>query len=391
MSGKNLLLNIKFGLRTHIGFFIITVAAISAAFWHVGSHYTLVSNVVCAVSLYILAAIVAFLITRSAECQIDSVIEGLHSASGNMLGASATLADSSHKLAEGTAEQSASVQETSATMEETSSLIQQTTQNTKEAVLLAEESKEEAAHGVLSVQKLLGSMSELEKSSEEISNIIKVIDDIAFQTNILSLNAAVEAARAGDAGKGFAVVAEEVRNLAQRSAEAARETAVLIDGNVSLTKDTARVSEVVGCELEAIDSSVSKVKELLYEISTASQEQVIAATQIAQAITQIDHVVQSQSGIASTNAHGADSLRVYCEDLKKIMADLIGLIRRPEDGIQGSSSKKDKVAKVAPALEKTPKLTSGASERRGESAGSKKNLSGAKAVNPEDIIPLDDF
>ncbi|GBF23096.1 methyl-accepting chemotaxis sensory transducer [Candidatus Gastranaerophilus sp. (ex Termes propinquus)] len=231
-------------------------------------------------------------------------------------------------------------------------------------------------------------MYKLEISSSEVSKIIKVIDDIAFQTNILSLNAAVEAAGAGDAGKGFAVVAEEVRNLAQRSAEAARETSVLIDGNVNLTKSAVRVSAEVGSALKKINSSVSKVKGLLDEISTASQEQVIAVGQIAQAVTQIDHVVQAQSGIAATTSQGANSVRSHCDDLKRITNDLISIVKKADKSLENTRQKQIGTAKAG---EKHGQKAIAQQNHVPTASVEKKQLPGARSVSPNDIIPLDDF
>ena len=379
---------LRLGARIILGLAVIIIMIILAAYFFVGPSKPMWENVVGFTCIFVTAVVIGIVAVNSVVKQVDTVIEKLRYTSGRLLDASYTVADSSRKLAEGSAEQSSSVHETSATMEETSSLVQQTTQNTREALALAENAKGEAGEGVDAVSKLLSSMSQLEKSSEEVQRIIKVIDDMAFQTNILSLNAAVEAARAGDAGKGFAVVAEEVRNLAQRSAQAARETAVLIDGNVNLTNEAVSVSGKVGDQLKRIDTSVSKVKELLDEISTASQEQVIAAGQIAQAITQIDQVVQSQSHVAQTTAAGADQLEDYCKELKNVAVELIGIIKDP-----GSYMHSNTAAQLGAKGYSSPKLASGPSERRDAPLASKakQKLPGAVAVNPEDVIPLDDF
>ena len=375
-------------LRIHILYFLMTSACLYFSYTRMGAEYGLRFNIIVGCAMFTVAILLSLFVLKSVNNQFEGIISDLTTTSDDMHGASTSLADSSRKLAEGSAEQSSSVHETSATMEETSSLVQQTTQNTREALALAENAKGEAGEGVDAVSKLLSSMSQLEKSSEEVQRIIKVIDDMAFQTNILSLNAAVEAARAGDAGKGFAVVAEEVRNLAQRSAQAARETAVLIDGNVNLTNEAVNVSGKVGDQLKRIDTSVSKVKELLDEISTASQEQVIAAGQIAQAITQIDQVVQSQSHVAQTTAAGADQLEDYCKELKNVAVELIGIIKDP-----GSYMHSNTAAQLGAKGYSSPKLASGPSERRDAPLASKakQKLPGAVAVNPEDVIPLDDF
>ncbi len=388
MLGKSILNKMKLGVRINIGFFILTVLMLLMSIFWTGKSTSKWDDIFLCIIGLVLSVVFSAIITKSATSQIDSVVKNLNLTSNDLMDASSHLVESSQKLAEGSSEQSASVQETSATMEETSSLVHQTTQNTKEAVSLAEGAKEQAEAGVASVNKLLEAMSQLAKSSEEIQKVIKVIDDMAFQTNILSLNAAVEAARAGDAGKGFAVVAEEVRNLAQRSAQAAQETAVLIDGNVGITKNAVILSEKVGDELNNINGYSIKVKELLHEIATASQEQSIATSQIAQAITQIDHVIQAQSSIAQTSAKDAGMLEEHCDNLRSVMYQLINIVKTPEKSEYGGGASHlhlENSRGRQKALASSPR----GSERRAHSAPS--GLPGAVAVNPEDIIPLDDF
>lgn len=389
----NFFANLKLGTKIMAGMLLFTLGALYVGFeWLLPEKFGITFCIIVSIITTIAAAVVAWIVTKSITLQIDKVIADLTSTSTSVLNASNSLTNTSHQLAEGTSEQAASVQETSSTMEESASMIQQTTQNTKEAVVLAEQAKEDAAQGVEKMQRLLKSMMELEKSSNEVSKIIKVIDDMAFQTNILSLNAAVEAARAGDAGKGFAVVAEEVRNLAQRSAQAAKDTSALIDGNVALTKTAARVSEQVGDELRTIDSGVGKVKELLDEISTASQEQVIGVGQISQALSQIESVIQAQSAIAVSSSQEADALEQYCHQMRTAVGDLVNVIKnaahdKPEEHTAPRLETKSK-----PKHEQRPQLTSGASERRGSAkTPDSGKLIGAKAVNPEDVIPLEDF
>ena len=166
---------------------------------------------------------------------IKHAIDGLNIGTEEVSAASSQVAAASQQLAEGTTEQAAAIQETSATLEETSSMVHQNRENTQEAASLAKKTKQFAEKSTWDMHHAMAAMEELKGSSNEIGKIIKVIDEIAFQTNILSLNAAVEAARAGDAGKGFAVVAEEVRNLAQRSAQAAKDTTVIIERNIELS------------------------------------------------------------------------------------------------------------------------------------------------------------
>jgi len=378
--------------RLQLGLFTLaTVGILAKLFRPTGHIHEWRDAGILIAAILVTAFIFGWLITRSIKKQLETVTQNLGYTSEHLLDAAQGMSESSQKLAEGSTQQSASVQETSATMEEASSLVHQTTQNTKEAVSLAERTKGQADDGVESVDKLLESMKQLTKSSDEVQKVIKVIDDMAFQTNILSLNAAVEAARAGDAGKGFAVVAEEVRNLAQRSAQAAQETAVLIDGNVEITKNAVILSERVGKELKGINASAVKVKELLDEIATASQEQEIAANQVSQAIAQIDQVIQMQASIAQAGARDASTLEEDCNKLKDIMYQLISIVKNPESYYSKSSYpqleyKKGKSNKLSGG-----KATEsfGGGNRRGGSTQSA--LPGSVAVNPEDVIPLEDF
>jgi len=375
--------------KLQLGCFILTTVISLAGWFALGSEYSIVHNTLTCALVLVAAIIISTIVAKSTSKQIENVIYELDATASEVSQSAGAITSSTYKLAEGTNEQSAAVQETSATMEETASIVRQTAGNTKEAVALAEHAKEEANSGVDSVDKLLEAMGKLARSSEEVQKIIKVIDDMAFQTNILSLNAAVEAARAGDAGKGFAVVAEEVRNLAQRSAQAAQETATLIDGNVGLTKTSVKVSEQVGSELKRIDLSVSKVKELLNEVATASQEQVIATAQISQALAQIDQVVQTQTGVTQNNANSAALLDEYCKKLQSIKVELTSMIT---DSASAYSSPVRTKKQVHTPYIAPKKLTAGPSERRQASSPKiEEELSGAMAVNPEDVIPLDDF
>src|SRR5574344_732147 len=242
----------------------------------------------------VIACYISTIIAKNIDKSILKVLNDLNEASDELEKLSINLDENGHKLAEGSTEQAASIQETSSTLEESSSMVHQTTQNTKEADKLAKQTKESADKGSQEMQVMLDAMKELKTSSDEIAKIIKVIDEIAFQTNILSLNAAVEAARAGDAGKGFAVVAEEVRNLAQRSAEAAKDTAKIIEDNISLSDKCLTISEQVSLVLTDINTESSKVTDLLAEISTASQEQEIGIDQISKAVSQMEIALQSR-------------------------------------------------------------------------------------------------
>ncbi|MCX7771487.1 MAG: methyl-accepting chemotaxis protein, partial [Clostridia bacterium] len=186
-------------------------------------------------AVLVLAFLLGILISRNISKLLNRVTDSLASTSKTVADAASEISDSSHQLAEASNEQAASIEETTATLEQTISMVRQTAENTRQASSLSEETKSSANKGKLQMQEMTKSIDEIKGSSEKIGRIIKVIDDIAFQTNILALNAAVEAARAGEAGQGFAVVAEEVRSLAQRSAQAAKDTTGIIDQNIELS------------------------------------------------------------------------------------------------------------------------------------------------------------
>ncbi len=345
-------------------------------------------------STIVISQYVAWLVTENIKQSIKSVLENLSEASGNLNSLSKNLTTTSRRLAEGSSEQASSIQETSSTLEESSSMVHQTTQNTKEADILAKRTKEAADKGDFEMQTMLESMKELKNSSGEISKIIKVIDEIAFQTNILSLNAAVEAARAGDAGKGFAVVAEEVRNLAQRSAQAAKDTANIIESNINLSEKCLGITEKVSDSLTEINSESNKVSELLGEISTASQEQEIGIGQINKAISQMEHVLQANAATAQESAISSDQLSVYSVNLKDIMDELSCLIN-------GTNQVINKVISYEATFKPKKAISDSKKEKDNKKAFKPAKMEGGNKVSnqpppkkmetPEDIIPLGDF
>src|SRR5574344_1610423 len=362
----------------------------------------------------VIACYISTIIAKNIDKSILKVLNDLNEASDELEKLSINLDENGHKLAEGSTEQAASIQETSSTLEESSSMVHQTTQNTKEADALAKKTKDAASKGDSEMQVMLEAMKELKNSSSEISKIIKVIDEIAFQTNILSLNAAVEAARAGDAGKGFAVVAEEVRNLAQRSAQAAKDTTGIIENNINLSEKCLTITEKVGTSLSDIHNESNKVSELLGEISTASQEQEIGISQINQAISQMEQVLQSNAGTAQESANSADTVVSYVDKLKDIMKHLSGLIKGVNESVNtvktinsvevkknyvsknparkniNKSSFFPKAKKSNKTEVKVHKTEVSAQEKTFEKPVEAKQIE-QKNINPEEIIPLDDF
>ncbi|MCX7747374.1 MAG: methyl-accepting chemotaxis protein [Clostridia bacterium] len=274
----------------------------------------------------LLALAFGIFLSLSISRSIKGIINNLNESTQQVAGASNQLSVTSQQLSDASSEQAASIEETSATLEESSSMVHQNNENTKQAAVLAGQAKAAADKGNNQMQEMMNSINEIKKSSDHISKIIKVIDEIAFQTNILALNAAVEAARAGDAGMGFAVVAEEVRNLAQRSAQAAKDTAVIIENNIELSKKGVETAEMVGDSLDEITGQAKKVNELMGEIAAASQEQAQGITQISKAIIQMEKVTQQNAATSEESAAAAEELNTQSEQLREIVLDLTRLV-----------------------------------------------------------------
>ena len=273
-----------------------------------------------------LGIVVALFITRSVTKPIGRITVGLTEASEQVAAASGQVSSASQQLAEGSSEQAASIEETSSSLEEMSSMTKQNADHAGEANRIMKEAHTIVSQANESMAKLTGSMSEISRASEETQKIIKTIDEIAFQTNLLALNAAVEAARAGEAGAGFAVVADEVRNLAMRAADAAKNTAVLIEGTVKTVKGGADIVEATGSEFQKVSTIASKMAELVGEIAAASQEQAQGIEQINKAVSEMDKVVQRNSANAEESASASEEMNAQAEQMKSYVGELLTVI-----------------------------------------------------------------
>ncbi|TQJ97565.1 methyl-accepting chemotaxis protein [Achromobacter sp. SLBN-14] len=260
--------------------------------------------------------------------RLAGAVRAIRQGSETISSASGQIAAGNTDLSSRTEEQAASLEETAASMEELASTVKQTADNARQANQLAASASEIALRGGAAVSAVVGTMQDISASSHKISDIVSVIDGIAFQTNILALNAAVEAARAGEQGKGFAVVAGEVRSLAQRSAQAAREVKALIEDSAGKVGAGARQAEGAGATMQEIVTAVQRVTDIMGEIAAASHEQASGIDQVNRAVAQMDEVTQQNAALVEEAAAAAGSMQDQARELVRA----VGVFRLAEDG-----------------------------------------------------------
>ena len=315
---------------------------------------SLVSMVGLAVAVA-LGVVLGFFITRSVTRTVSRIADSLTAGADQTAAAAAQVSASSQSLAEGASEQAASLEETSSSLEEMSSMTKRNAEGAVQAKGLSNETRAAADAGATDMAEMKQAMDAIKASSDDISKIIKTIDEIAFQTNILALNAAVEAARAGEAGAGFAVVAEEVRNLAQRSAVSAKETAAKIEDSTKKSEHGVRISDKVAKSLGEIVEKARKMDALVAEIANASNEQTQGIVQINTAVSQMDQVTQANAGSAEETAAAAEELSAQAIAMQESTAELRRLVdnanRAPK--VVEAASHAAAGRKIAPATKST--------------------------------------
>jgi methyl-accepting chemotaxis protein len=257
--------------------------------------------------------------------------------------ASQEIAAGNQDLSARTEQQASSLEETAASMEELTSAVKQNADNARQANALAQAASGVAGRGGDVIRQVVGTMGEINAASRQIADIIGVIDGIAFQTNILALNAAVEAARAGEQGRGFAVVATEVRNLAQRSAAAAKEIKTLIGNSVQRVDAGGRLVEQAGATMQEIVTSVQRVTDIMGEISSASVEQTSGIEQVNVAVTQMDQVTQQNAALVEEAAAAAEAMREQAQNL----ADAVAVFRTGAEDGRGAARASGRLALAA--------------------------------------------
>ncbi len=309
---------------------------------------------------------------NQAVADLDQALSQVAEAADQVTSASGQISSGSQSLAEGANEQASSLEEVSSSLEEMSSMVNQNADNATQARNLSAEARKYADEGNQAMVKMTNAIGKIKASSDETAKIVKTIDDIAFQTNLLALNAAVEAARAGDAGRGFAVVAEEVRALAQRSAEAAKSTTSLIEGSVGNANAGVQITDEVAKLLQQIVGGSAKVNDLVAEIAAASKEQATGIEQVNQAVAELNKVTQQNAANSEESASAAEELNSQASELT-VLVNSFSL---------SHSNVRPSAMRSAPAQHHRPAAPKPAQHSVGKAK--------PKALNPDKVIPLDD-
>ncbi len=331
----------------------------------------------------------SILVNNAISKPLTHATESLSEASKQVSLASSQISSSSQSLAEGATEQASSLEETSASLEQILSMTKQNADNATTANSIMNDSRGMVDNGVNSMKTMTIAMDSIKESSGEVSKIIKVIEEIAFQTNLLALNAAVEAARAGEHGKGFAVVAEEVRNLAQRSATASKDTASLIDNAVSKSTEGGKIVEKMAKALDEIAESTKKSSDLVTKITAASKEQLTGIDQVNSAVSQMDSVTQRNAAVAEESASASEELSAQAQTQVAIVNNLFKIIYGVKSGGQRHKRLTSKSADEARPHEKPAGLPQ-PRHTAVKAAMVKQPAEHRGTINPDTVIPMGD-
>lgn len=307
---------------------------------------------------------------ESMRLALVKVVTNVRQGSEGVATASSEIAQGNHDLSARTEHQASALEQTAASMEELGSTVKQNAENARQANQLAMRASTVALQGGDVVAQVVETMKDINESSRKISDIISVIDGIAFQTNILALNAAVEAARAGEQGRGFAVVASEVRSLAGRSADAAKEIKSLIGASVERVERGTTLVDQAGVTMTEVVGSIKRVTDIVGEISAASNEQALGVAQVGEAVTQMDQATQQNAALVEQMAAAASGLKTQAQDLVQVVAAF-----RLSDSDGGSSLPKVAVRSAIPSA----KAFQGVERRTTGTTGSVSQRAGAKA------------
>jgi len=335
-------------------------------------------TVVMSLAALVIISLSFTVFSRSLIKTLSQVIDTLSSGAEQVASASNQVSSTSQQLAEGASEQASSLEESTASLEEVASMARQNAENSGQAKIMTGQARDVVSKVNSNMDGLVSAINDITKSSEETGKIIKTIDEIAFQTNLLALNAAVEAARAGEAGAGFAVVADEVRNLALRAADAAKNTASLIENTISAVQKGNSLTETTK-EAFAENAELSlKISDLIDEISSASSEQSQGLNQTSQAINRMDKLTQSSAASAEESASASEELSTQAMDLSE-MVDVLVQVIRGNEAAAGST--------MSPASSQPRRVV--APKRMTIPSGVRNSASAKSLVKPKDVIPLD--